>query len=168
LLLHGLELTKLRCELLLSRSPWLILGLRGRRLILIAQVTPLVVMKIQLNVAYQVLRNHLRYHSAIRLCMVNQMLWDDLVYELLRRLPPRCCEPGRCIGRPRVLNRLNDLLSHRSLLDQLYNRLDWWGLLNRLLLHWINNRWRWQKHGSNLILGRLIRGLPSRLWMLPH
>src|SRR5512133_1486112 len=35
LLLHGLELTILRCELGLNQSPWLILGLRGRRLILI-------------------------------------------------------------------------------------------------------------------------------------
>jgi hypothetical protein len=81
----------------LSQSPWLILGLWGRRLILIVQVTPLIIMEIRLDVAHQVLRNHLRHYCAVRLCMVNQMLWDDLIYKLLYRLTTRYCEPGRCI-----------------------------------------------------------------------
>jgi hypothetical protein len=41
-------------------------------------------------------------------------------------------------------------------------------LLDRLLLRRINNWWWWEEHSSNLILSWLIRGLSSRLWILPH
>jgi hypothetical protein len=62
-----------------------------------------------------------------------------------------------------LLNWLHDLL-----LDWLYNLLSWGCLQNRLLLYWINNRLRWQKRGSNLILGQPIHNLPTMLWMLSH
>jgi hypothetical protein len=80
------------------------------------------------------------------------------------------------LSQRRLLNRLQRLLPwwcllnwlHDLLLDWLHNLLNWGCLLNRMLLYWINNRLRRQKRGSNLILGQPIRNLPAMLWLLSH
>jgi hypothetical protein len=55
---------------------------------------PLVILKIRLNIAYQMLRNNLRNHYAIWLCMMNQVLWDNLICSMLHRLTTRYCKPS--------------------------------------------------------------------------
>jgi hypothetical protein len=58
---------------------------------------PPVILKVRLNIAHQMLRNNLRYHRAIRLHVMNQVLWDDLICSMLHKLTIRCRKPSRCI-----------------------------------------------------------------------
>jgi hypothetical protein len=58
---------------------------------------PLGNLKIRLDVAHQMLGNNLRYHRAIWLYVMNQVLWDNLICSMLHRLTTRCRKPSRCI-----------------------------------------------------------------------